>query len=69
MMIFAFLAAAGAQPQMPARNAIVQATATVRILAGARVEAGRLPEEALVRKVQIERSDGTRETAQLVEFQ
>ena len=68
MVIFALLAAATAQPQATAQRAVVQATATVRILAGARVEAGRVPQDALVRKVEIERADGTRQTAQLVEF-
>lgn len=68
MVIFALLAAATAQPQAPAIRAAVQASATVRILSGARVEAGRIPEEALVRKVEIERADGSRQAAQLVEF-
>jgi len=69
MVLLALLAAAAAQPPAtPDRPLVRQATATVRILAGARVEARNIPRDAVVRKVRVESADGSGTSAQLVEF-
>jgi len=74
MMILALFAAAAAgapaaeQPTSSARRPVVQATATVRILSGIRVEAASTPQDAIVRLVSQESADGSRRQAKLVEF-
>ncbi|HET9459538.1 MAG TPA: hypothetical protein VFO51_06115 [Sphingomicrobium sp.] len=74
MMILALFAAAAAgapateQPMSSARRPVVQATASVRILSGVRVEASSTPQDALVRLVPLESPDGSRRQAKLVEF-
>jgi len=69
MVILALLAASVAQPAAtPDRPLVKQATATVRILEGTRVEARNIPKDALVRKVRVESADGSGTTARLVEF-
>ena len=54
-------------PQTPGR-AIRQATATVRILAGERIGAGKLPETAIVTDTVVKDADGSEKPARLVEF-
>ena len=61
-------AAAAAQPAPPPRPVAVQARASVRILAGATITAGRAPAEAIVRETRVPAADGTRTVARLVEF-
>ena len=74
MMLFAILAAAAtsaasAHPAPPPRRpALEQATATVRIVAGARIGDGKLPEEAIVTPTVVRDSDGTQRRVRLVEF-
>lgn len=70
MIALALLAsvAAQAQPQDTRPQVAVQATATVRILPGARVTATETPDSALVRKAQIKNADGREETVRIVEF-
>jgi hypothetical protein len=46
----------------------VQATATVRIVPGARVTATEIPEEAVVRDAKVTGPDGVQRPARLVEF-
>lgn len=73
-MILALFAAAAAgtpaaeQPTSSARRPVVQATATVRILSGIRVEAGSTPQDAIIRLVSLESADGSPRQAKLVEF-
>ena len=70
-MLFLAVLAATAPAEAPAwrRPEIVeQARATVRIVSGAWLTAERIPEDALVREVQLVRADGSRATARLVEF-
>lgn len=73
-MILALFAAAAAgapaseQPTSSVRRPVVQATASVRILSGVRVEAASMPQDALVRLVPLESADGSRRQARLVEF-
>ena len=72
MIGLAVLAAAtAAQPlQGRAREPLLrQATASVRILSGARITATETPVEALVKMTELENSDGSRSTARLIEFQ
>lgn len=54
-------------PHTPAR-AIHEATATVRIIAGERISAGRLPETAIVTDTILKDADGSEKPARLVEF-
>ncbi len=54
-------------PQTPGR-AIQQATATVRIIAGERISADRLPETAIVTDTKVKSADGSEKPARLVEF-
>lgn len=54
-------------PRIPGR-AIQQATATVRIIAGERISAGRLPETAIVTETKVKDADGSETPARLVEF-
>ena len=65
-------AVAGASPppeQRPGRRTpLTQATATVRIVAGARISATELPDEALVRDTRVTGPDGVERKARLVEF-
>lgn len=75
MVLIALLAAAAAsapanaEPTVSAQRPIVrQATATVRIVSGARVEASSIPGEALIRNVRTEAADGSRQDSRLVEF-
>jgi len=65
-------ALAGASPppvQRPGTGTpLIQATATVRIVAGARISATELPDEALVRDTRVTGLDGVERKARLVEF-
>jgi len=65
-----FLAAvlAGTAGDPAPRAPIVQATATVRILPGARITASEVPETAIVRETRVRGSDGIERNARLVEF-
>ena len=73
MLLFALAAIAASPvdgpspPQMPGR-AIHQATATVRIVAGERIGAGRLPETAIVTDTMVKDADGSERPARLIEF-
>ena len=73
---FALLAAAAAAAAAPApvhvpTKAVAPATASVRILSGARVSlsAAAQPEGHAVKRAQVTVEDGARRPAQLVEFQ
>ena len=54
-------------PQVP-RGAIVQATATVRIIAGERISADNMPDTAIVTDTRVRGEDGVERPARLVEF-
>jgi hypothetical protein len=47
---------------------LIQATATVRIVAGARISATAIPNEALVRDTRVTGPDGVKRDARLIEF-
>jgi hypothetical protein len=73
--VFTFVLAAAVASASPApeqRQSIsaplVQATATVRIVPGARVTATEIPGEALVRDTRVTGPDGVERNARLVEF-
>lgn len=70
MFLIALLAAtATAQADAPSGSAAVrQATASVRIVSGARITTQERPEAAIVREVEVEDSDGTRKSVHLIEF-
>ena len=69
MIAIALAAAAVAAPPPQAERPVVrQATATVRILSGARVGPAESPGEALVRKARIREPDGSETVVRLVEF-
>ncbi|HET9810195.1 MAG TPA: hypothetical protein VFP53_00680 [Sphingomicrobium sp.] len=70
-MLLLALAAALPSAQPPARRpgaAIEQARASVRIVRGARVGRGHLPDEALVRQAVIRAADGSQTHLRIVEF-
>jgi hypothetical protein len=64
------MATAGPQPdsRASASSPAIQATATVRIVSGARISATELPDEALVRDTWVTGPDGVQHKARLVEF-
>lgn len=70
MLVLALLAAtATAQlPAQPRVQAVEQARASVRIVAGVRVTAEQLPRDAIVRETKVESADGSQTSARLVEF-
>ncbi len=75
MVFLALLAAAAASAPANERSALSahqpivrQATASVRIIAGVRIEARSIPADALVRNIRIEAADGSRQDFRLVEF-
>ena len=73
MAVFALLAATVLQanslpPAQAPHGALVQATASVRILAGERITADSLPETAIVRDTQVRGPDGSEKPARLIEF-
>lgn len=73
MIVFILAATAAsaipaAKPRYGASPPLVQATATVRILSGARITSTDLPKEAVVRDTQITGPDGVKHDARLVEF-
>ena len=75
MVLLALLAAAAAsapssdRPTLSAHQPVVrQATASVRIVSGVRVESANIPADALVRNVRIQAADGSRQDSRLVEF-
>lgn len=70
MIALALLASVVAQaaPQDRRPQVAVQATATVRILPGARITATETPHSALVRNARIKSADGSEETVKLIEF-
>lgn len=70
MLVLALLAATAAA-QTPAASplsAVREARATVRIVSGVRVSAGKLPEEAQVRDTSRREPDGRQQTLRLIEF-
>lgn len=67
LLLFAATMASG-QPAPPAQPVVRQATATVRILAGARIGPREIPDEAQVRQVQLRDASGNAATARIVEF-
>jgi hypothetical protein len=71
MMLLAILASAtAAAPAQwtPAREPVVQATASVRIVPGARISSARIPAEAMVSERKIRGADGVERNARIVEF-
>ena len=67
--ILLLAASTAAQPLASPSGAVVwQATASVRILPGARISAGDTPEIAMVREARISTSDGGSRRVRLVEF-
>ena len=70
MLLLAQLAAAVAsQASTPASVPVVrQARASVRIVAGERISADKIPEAAMVREKQVRNADGSRTPTWLVEF-
>jgi hypothetical protein len=69
MMILALIAAVAAQPSQPHGGAVVQATATVRIISGRRLTLGARTAEAELRRTSVRDVDGQPKPAQLIEFQ
>lgn len=68
-LVAAALLAAQATPSPPSpHRALVQATASVRILSGERVSADNIPEAAIVRDTRVRGADGSQKPARLVEF-
>lgn len=70
MLLLALVAATAAvnAPSVPDRPVVRQATATVRIVSGARITQGETPQDAIVRDTIINGADGAPETVRLVEF-
>jgi len=69
MMAVALAAAiAAASPPQAGAPAVRQATATVRIVSGARIVATDAPETALVRTARIHQPDGSEKMVRLIEF-
>jgi hypothetical protein len=66
------VAAAGAgaapRPPVPQQAIVRQASASVRIIAGARVSAREIPDIAIVNDTKIVAADGSKTPARLVEF-
>ena len=58
MTLLALLAIAAAQPAPARPNLVVQATATVRIVAGQQVRFGEVRGDAQLRETQIREADG-----------
>jgi len=58
----------GPPPHPPHPRIFEQATATVHIVAGVRVEHGKPPETAMVRQAIIRDAQGGRHAAELIEF-
>ena len=72
MIGLALLAATEAlqpQQQAPKLELVRQATATVRIVSGARITAAQMPPDALVTTTEIRGADGSTSPARLIEFQ
>ena len=69
MIILALIAATAAQPQEARVGAVVQATATVRIISGRRLTLGTKVPEAELRQSSVRDIDGQPKPAQLIEFQ
>lgn len=70
MLLLALVATvAAAQPSGQSRTgAIQQATASVRIISGARITPTEMPESAIVRDTQMRGADGSRTMSRIVEF-
>ena len=68
LLAAAILPAHALPPPQPARGAITQATASVRIISGQRVSADNIPETAIVRDTSVRGADGSEKSARLVEF-
>jgi hypothetical protein len=68
LLALAAVAASAQSPSAPSRPAIEQATATVRIVSGARISAAETPDTALVRNATIRQADGSDTTVKLIEF-
>lgn len=72
-MLVALLAAT-AVPVAPERawrprgEAVRQATVSVRIVSGARIAEGKVPDTAMVGETRVRGADGVQRTARLVEF-
>ena len=69
MMILALIAAAASQPVEARAGAVVQASATVRIISGKRMTLGTKVPEAELRRTSVRDADGRQKPAQLIEFQ
>ena len=69
MMILALIAAAAAPPAEARPTAVVQATATVRIISGKRLTLGTRTVDAELRRTRIRDRDGQVKPARLIEFQ
>jgi len=72
MFTLALLAAtAAAQPQQQASSKPLfrQATASIRVISGARITANEMPPEALVKTTEVKNSDGVKSVVRLIEFQ
>jgi hypothetical protein len=72
MVMIALLAASAiastqAEPE-PRATALAQAKATVRILPGARIVAGEIPQTAIARDFELRDSNGARTRVRLIEF-
>ena len=68
-MILALLAAAAAQQPQASAGAIVQASASVRIIAGRRLTLGASTADAELRQTRVRDIDGQPKPAKLIEFQ
>lgn len=68
LLAIAATAALAQPPSEPARPAVHQATATVRILSGARIWLGMVPADAQVRAINVRDSQGSSTTVRLIEF-
>ena len=55
-------------PASPATAAVRQATASVRIVSGARIGAAEAPAIAIVTKAEVRGPDGNRRAVRLIEF-
>ena len=68
ILLAAAVASPPSQGRAASRPALVQATATVRIVQGERVVAGHVPETAMVTNTRVRGSDGVLRDARLIQF-
>jgi hypothetical protein len=69
MVLLALLAATAAQPADARPRAVVQATATVRIISASRLTLGSGTPGAELRTARVRDRDGLQKPAKLIEFQ